>query len=316
MRTKADNTIAASRPARAPALNPSPRVEVVIPVHNQERALPEAVRQVHACLAATHALPFRVTIADIASSDGTATVARFLARELPNLRYLHIAAPGRGRALRGAWGSSDAEVVACVDVDRPTDIVQLPALLGPLLAGRADLVVGSRLAPGAQLTGGFRRQAISRSYNALLGCALAAAFSDPQCGFKAARRAIIGELLPLIEDEGSFFDIELLYLAQRNSFSIREVPVDWVDDRDARAPITRTAIEDLRGIARLLRRTRDGRDLINTLDRGVPGRQRASVVRTRAAIHDRARRSPARPARTDGCRASRPDTQPATPVLP
>lgn len=316
MRTKADNTIAASRPLRAPALNAPPRVEVVIPVHNQERALPEAVRQMHACLTANPALPFRVTIADTASSDGTATVARFLAREVPNLRYLHIAQPGRGRALRAAWGSSDAEVVACVDVERVTDLPQLPALLGPLLAGRADLVVGSRLAPGAQVAGGLRREAISRSYNALLGGVLAAAFSDPQCGFKAARRAIIGELLPLVEDEGSFFDIELLYLAQRNAFSIREVPVDWVDDANSRAPITRTAIEDLRGIARLLRRTRDGRDLIGALDRDAPDRERGSVVRARAAIHDRARRSAARATRSDGCKTSRPDAQPATPVLP
>jgi hypothetical protein len=79
-------------------------------------------------------------------------------------------------------------------------------------------------------------------------------------GFKAARREVIRVLLPLIEDEGWFFDTELLYMAQRSGFSIREIPVRWVDDTDSRVDIARTVIDDLKGIARLRSRTHDGFD--------------------------------------------------------
>ena len=55
-----------------------------------------------------------------------------------------------------------------------------------------------------------------------------------------------------VRDDGWFFDTELLVLAQRRGLRIHEVPVDWVDDPDSRVDIVRTAIEDLRGVARLV----------------------------------------------------------------
>jgi putative flippase GtrA len=81
---------------------------------------------------------------------------------------------------------------------------------------------------------------------------LRARFSDAQCGFKAARTAVLRDgLLDAVRDEGWFFDTELLVLAQRRGLRIHEVPVDWVDDPDSRVHIVRTAADDLRGVARL-----------------------------------------------------------------
>jgi glycosyltransferase involved in cell wall biosynthesis len=255
---------AARPPARPAARTANPRLEIVIPVHNEERALRDSVTRLHRRLVDDVDVPFRLTIADNASTDRTAEIARTLAAELAGVRYLRIEQKGRGRALRAAWSASDAEVLAYMDVDLSTDLVHLPALLDPLLAEEADIAIGSRLAPGAQVVRGLKRAVISRSYNALLGVVLGAGFSDAQCGFKAARREAIRALLPLIEDEGWFFDTELLYLAQRNAFSIHEVPVRWVDDTDSRVHIARTVLEDLKGIARLRRRTREGHDRIST----------------------------------------------------
>ena len=80
---------------------------------------------------------------------------------------------------------------------------------------------------------------------------LRARFSDAQCGFKAVTAGAAGRLLADVRDDGWFFDTELLVLAQRSGLRIHEVPVDWVDDPDSRVDIVRTAIEDLRGVARL-----------------------------------------------------------------
>ena len=235
-------------------------------------------------------MPFRVTIADSASSDGTAEIAQLLASELRSVHYLRIDQKGRGRALRAAWSISDADVMAYMDVDLSTDLAHLPALFEPLLAGRADLVVGSRLAPGAEVTRGLKRELLSRGYNALLGTVLGAGFSDAQCGFKAVRREVIRVLLPLIEDEGWFFDTELLYLAQRNGFSIREIPVRWIDDNDSRVDIARTVIADLKGIARLRRRTSPGCDHSELPARArpaqdIPRLRRAANARPTAQRH-------------------------------
>jgi glycosyltransferase involved in cell wall biosynthesis len=267
----------------------APRLEVVIPAYNEERALRGSVERLCRCLVDGLGVPFQVTIVDNASTDRTADVARSLERDVACVRYLHIEQKGRGRALRAAWSASNAEVVAYMDVDLSTDLVHLPALIAPLLAERADIAIGSRLAPGAQVTRGLKREVISRCYNALLGFVLGAGFSDAQCGFKAARRDAVRALLPMVESEGWFFDTELLYLAQRNAFSIHEVPVRWVDDTDSRVRIVRTIVEDLKGIARLHRRTREGRDRIGAA--AVPTIARAETARVRLpALHRRAGR--------------------------
>ena len=227
-------------------------VEIVIPVHNERLALEGSVRMLHGYLSATFPFSWQITIVDNASTDGTLQIARRLMYELPEVGAIHLPAKGRGRALRTAWSVSRARVLAYMDVDLSTDLNAVLPLVAPLIAGHSDLAIGTRLVRGARVTRSRRRELISRSYNRLLRLALRAHFSDAQCGFKAIRAGAAAELLPLVEDEGWFFDTELLVLAQRRGLRIHEVPVDWVEDGDSRVDIVPTAIADLRGIMRLL----------------------------------------------------------------
>jgi hypothetical protein len=96
-----------------------------------------------------------------------------------------------------------------------------------------------------------KRELISRGYNRILRLGLGARFSDAQCGFKAIRADVARRLLPEVVDQGWFFDTELLILAQRQGLRIHEVAVDWVEDPDSRVDIWQTALDDLRGVARL-----------------------------------------------------------------
>ena len=274
-----------------------------------------SVCRLHRHLVVACDVPFRVTIADNASSDRTAEIARSLARELRFVHYLRIEQEGRGRALRAAWSTSDADVIAYMDVDLSTDLAHLPALFEPLLAGRADVVVGSRLAPGAEVTRGLRRELLSRGYNAVLGIVLGAGFSDAQCGFKAARREVIRVLLPLIEDEGWFFDTELLYLAQRNGFSIREIPLRWVENGDSRVDIARTVSADVKGIARLRRRTNDGSDRSGLTARTGPAQDISTPRRAANARPDR-QRGGTRPTSSNGYGSRRAGPRPTAHGLP
>jgi len=226
-------------------------VDIVIPVYNEERVLSRSVRRLHRFLSAELPFSWRIIVADNASTDATPFIAATLADVLPGVQLLRLEAKGRGRALRAAWSASDARVVCYMDVDLSTDLKGLLPLLAPLLSGHSDLAVGSRLARGARVTRGTKREFISRSYNRLLGLVLRAGFSDAQCGFKAVRGDVLPALLAGVRDDEWFFDTELLILAQRRGLRIHEVAVDWIDDPDSSVDIVATAVADLKGVARL-----------------------------------------------------------------
>ena len=94
---------------------------------------------------------------------------------------------------------------------------------------------------------------MSRTYNRLLRAVLRTRFRDAQCGFKALRAQTARELLPLVRDQGWFFDTELLVVAECCGLRIREIPVEWVEDADSRVDIPRTVLNDLRGVMRMVR---------------------------------------------------------------
>ena len=227
------------------------RVEIVIPVRNEEYDLASSVRRLHAFLRDQFPLSTRITIADNGSTDGTWARALALQAELSAVRAVRLERPGRGGALRAVWSASDADVYAYMDVDLSTDLNALFPLLAPLLSGHSDVAIGTRLARGARVVRGPRREVISRCYNLLLHATLGTGFSDAQCGFKAIRADAARELLPLTADDGWFFDTELLVLAERAGLRIHEVPVDWIDDPDSRVKVLSTALGDIRGIIRL-----------------------------------------------------------------
>jgi glycosyltransferase involved in cell wall biosynthesis len=231
----------------------TPVVDIAIPVYNEERDLEASVRALHDHLTSKIRFPSRITIVDNASEDSTRLIGARLARDLDNVRCMHVAEKGRGRALRTAWLVSDAAIVAYMDVDLSTDLAALGPLLEPIASGQADIAIGSRLASGARVTRSLQRECISRSYNILLRAVLQTRFRDAQCGFKAMRRDVARKLLPMVRDEGWFFDTELLVLSQRAGLRISEIPVRWIEDPDSRVDIPSTVVTDLRGVLRMLR---------------------------------------------------------------
>ena len=227
-------------------------VEIVVPVYNEQEALAASVHRLHRYLTEKFPLSWTITVADNASSDNTWGIACELAKELDCVRALHLEQKGRGRALREAWLRSSASVVAYMDVDLSTDLDALLPLVAPLFTGHSDVAIGSRLAPGARVVRGPKRELISRMYNVVLRATLGNRFSDAQCGFKAMRAEVARELVPIVEDNGWFFDTELLVLAERSELRVHEVAVDWVDDPSSKVNIVRTAKDDLKGIARMM----------------------------------------------------------------
>ncbi|WP_345381165.1 bifunctional glycosyltransferase family 2/GtrA family protein [Pseudonocardia yuanmonensis] len=226
-------------------------LDIVVPVHNEERDVEPSVRRLREHLLRSFPYSFRITVADNASVDATPMIAARLAAELPEVRLVRLEQKGRGRALHTVWSASDADVLAYCDVDLSTDLDAVLPLVAPLISGHSDLAIGTRLGRGSRVVRGAKREFISRCYNLILRSTLQAGFSDAQCGFKAIRGDVAQRLLPLVQDTGWFFDTELLVLAERAGLRIHEVPVDWVDDPNSTVDIVATATADLKGVWRV-----------------------------------------------------------------
>jgi glycosyltransferase involved in cell wall biosynthesis len=228
------------------------RVDVVIPVYNEEKDLEKSVTKLHRFLSDHVEYDWRIVVADNASKDRTLEIAKQLAERYPGrVGFVHLDQKGRGRALRKAWTESDADVVSYMDVDLSTDLSAFVPLIDSLIGTGYDVAIGSRLAKGAKVMRGLKREFISRTYNLIIKLMFWHHFSDAQCGFKAVTRRAVQDIVPLIQDQAWFFDSELLLLAERMGYKIFEVPVAWADDPDSRVKIASTAWEDLKGLFRL-----------------------------------------------------------------
>lgn len=256
------SAVPAEHEAVMPRGSGAPVVDVVVPVLDEAHVLARSIRTLHHQLSTAFPFTWRITIADNGSTDGTAEVAGELAAELGRIRVLHLDRRGRGLALRTAWTSSDATVLAYMDVDLSTGLDALLPLVAPLVSGHSDVAIGSRFAAGSSVARGPRREAMSRAYNLILRTAFATRFRDAQCGFKAVRADVAAALLPQIGDDAWFFDTELLLLAEHNGLRVHEVAVDWTDDPDSRVDVVRTALDDLRGVARMALRFASGAGVI------------------------------------------------------
>ena len=228
------------------------RVDVVIPVYNEERDLEGSITRLRRFLLDNVDYDWRIIVGDNASKDNTLAIAKELAARYPGqVGYVHLDQKGRGRALRKAWTESDADIVSYMDVDLSTDLSAFPPLIGSLTTGEYDVAIGSRLKSGSQVQRGLKREVISRIYNVMIKLMFWNRFSDAQCGFKAVTRRAVREIVPLIKDNAWFFDSELLLLAERMGYKIFEVPVKWRDDPDSRVKIANTAWEDIKGLVRV-----------------------------------------------------------------
>ena len=226
-------------------------IDVVIPVYNEENALPVSIPKLCEFLRGNLANPWRVTIADNASIDGTRGVSEQLSRDFESVNYLYLPEKGRGRALRTAWLGSECDLVSYMDVDLSTDLSHFPQLVASLESG-CQVAIGSRLSKGSRVTQrSFKREFTSRGYNKLIWSMFFVGFPDAQCGFKAMTRQAAQAIIPHIKNNNWFFDTELLIIAEKRGYRIGVVPVAWDDDPSSTVNVVKTASEDIKGLLRL-----------------------------------------------------------------
>jgi glycosyltransferase involved in cell wall biosynthesis len=228
-------------------------VDVVIPVLNEAHVLEDSVMTVRRFLSEHVTDKWTVVVVDNGSSDGTDLVAKRLAAKYSDVKFLHLTQRGRGRALRAAWLQSRSDVLCYMDVDLSTDLSHLPDLISAISREGYGVATGSRLMRQSRTRRCFKREFISRAYNLFVKAILFTRFSDAQCGFKAISREVADKILPQVEDQSWFLDTELMVLAEKQGYRIKDIPVRWIEDDDSRVKIAKTAWDDIKGVFRLRR---------------------------------------------------------------
>lgn len=228
------------------------RLDVVLPVYNEEKDLAGSCRTLTAFLTDHCPYQWKIVIADNASTDATPEIARGLAAADSRIRHLRLDMKGRGRALRTAWLSSTADIVSYMDIDLSTDLKGFMPMINAIALGDADVAIGSRFKKGSDVDRCLKREVLSRTFIGLIKLFFPrSTFSDAQCGFKAVSRRAVDDLLPHVKNLGWFFDTELLLLADHYGYRIEDIPVRWIEDRDSRVRIVKTGLEHSLGVLRM-----------------------------------------------------------------
>jgi dolichyl-phosphate beta-glucosyltransferase len=215
----------------APA--PAPWLSIVIPAYNEERRLPATLEKIRSHFTRRD-FPYDVWVVDNASTDRTSELVRAAARSDPGLHLVRIPIRGKGVAVRtGMLRARGAYRFLC-DADLSMPVEEFERFYPPRLEG-ADVAIGSREAAGARrFHEPAYRHLTGRVFSLAVKILVMRGFEDTQCGFKCFTAAAAEDLFSRQRFNGWSFDVEVLYLARRRGFSIREVPVSWYYQADSR----------------------------------------------------------------------------------
>ena len=208
------------------ALVTGPLLTIVIPAYNEESRLPATLTKVGDAFEA-RGEPYEVLVVVNGSTDRTAEVVKAGAERNANVRLVLTPLRGKGRAVRIGIGEARGDRIVFADADLSTPIEEVIALADQL-DERHQVVIASREGSGARRVGEpYTRHLMGRVFNLLVRTLAVPGIQDTQCGFKAFTRQCAQDVFKRQRIVGFGFDVEVLYVARRLGYGIKEVPVTW-----------------------------------------------------------------------------------------
>jgi dolichyl-phosphate beta-glucosyltransferase len=220
------------------------RLSIVIPALNEQERLPATLAAVERW-SALNLEGAEIIVVDDGSSDRTADVARELAsRTQPPVAVRVLRNPtnsGKGASVRAGVLAATEPYVLMTDADLSTPIEEVVKLAAAIES--ADIAIGSRAAPGAdiQVHQPLHRELMGKTFNKLVQLLVTGGIRDTQCGFKLFSAEAAEALFPRLTISGFAFDVELLVMARRAGYEIREAGIVWHGRADSRVAVTRGA---------------------------------------------------------------------------
>lgn len=253
---------AIEQPQTPPNSEPdAPFVSVVVPAYNEARRLPETLAKVQEYLRA-QPYPYEILVVDDGSSDGTADVAERVAASDLQMRVIRNPHHGKGVTVRAGMLAGRGRYILYTDADLSAPIEEWGKLLAWLEKGY-DVAIGSREGKGAvRYNEPGYRHIMGRIFNRMVQLIALHQFEDTQCGFKAFTRAASEDLFNSVllygDDAGvvkgprvTGFDVEVLYLALKRNYRVKEVPVRWYYSSGSKVNPLRDPLLLLRDVMRV-----------------------------------------------------------------
>ncbi len=207
-----------------------PYLSVIVPAYNEEERIAQTLVAIDKHLSRAE-YSYEILVADNGSTDGTAAIVRNMEKVVKNLRLMDGGRGGKGVAVRSGMLQAAGHVRLFTDADNSTSLDQFDAMI-PYFKEGYSVVIGSRAVRGAILDPpeSLFRRAAGKGLNLVVQLLLLPGIRDSQCGFKAftedAARAVFGAS----RVAGWAFDVEVLALARRMGYRVKEMPVLWVND--------------------------------------------------------------------------------------
>ena len=238
----------------------SPRLSIVIPAYNESARIERTLERVLACVAA-QGWDAEVLVVDDGSADRTAEIVQAWMERAPRLRLVRNEGNrGKGYSVRNGLLQAAGEVVMFTDADLSAPMEEAERLLAAIRNG-ADVAIGSRWMDRTRQTihQPLYRRFFGRCFNWVTRMAMGLPFKDTQCGFKAFRREAAQVIFRLQRIERWGFDPEILFIARKLGYNIREVPVTWGHDERSRMSYLRDGMKMLQEMAAIRANSLAGR---------------------------------------------------------
>jgi glycosyltransferase involved in cell wall biosynthesis len=225
-----------------------PRVSIVIPVYNEEGILHSAVVDLRERLAPL-GLSYEIVLAENGSRDGTVAIANELHEKYPEVRLLSAGTPNYGKALKLGILASRGEIVLCDEIDL-CDVDFYRRAIAILDAGRAQMVIGSKLIGGAEDERPMLRHSASIVYNGLLRSLLGFRGTDTH-GLKAFKRSAVVPVVEACLVDKDVFASELVIRAYRTGLEVIEIPIRVLEKRPPSINLFKRVPNVLKNLAKL-----------------------------------------------------------------
>ncbi len=217
---------------------PAVRVVVTLPVYEDSQFLEKATEVLEE---ATSPMANDFTLLIAEDGSNSSEIVDQLKKKYQNIIYFQSDRRlGRGKALREAWKKVQGDVYVYLDVDLATDLTELDAYKNLVEGQREfDLVTGSRYMPSSTTTRPRLRRAASIAYNSFVRILFQTGVHDHQCGFKSFSRKLVEILSREARSDSWFWDTEVIVLARKAGFKIKEIPVHWTERKGSKTPMKR-----------------------------------------------------------------------------
>lgn len=231
-------------------MSKKPFLSVIIPAYNEAERIPLTLIDIDKHLSESK-YPYEIIVVDDGSRDDTAGVVERFIKMIPNLRLAGYGENrGKGGAVRFGMLEADGRYRLLMDADNSTSVNHFDKMI-PYFEEDYDVVICSRAHKESKLTPpqGFLRQVLGKVGNLIIQMLVLPGIWDTQCGFKAFSEKAAVEVFPLQRITGWGFDIEILGLAKRLGYKIKQIPVVWVNDTASHVGASayiKTLIETLR----------------------------------------------------------------------